>query len=455
MMDASVSDREVIDVDGRNENRSSSYSEGGPERLGVISGAGTARATPPSGAVRKGRRSGVAIRASAIVGLATGGVAFWFSPLNHYAVAIRHPAAPVSRVALNTLPGNTPTAPLAPAAKLAALPEPAATPKPPSQRPPQHVVVGSERGDDMAAFLKLGGHAPPPEPIIKTSANGGDGKPDATVAAAPGAAGDVIHGPSDQHQGTPNAPAAAASDAHKIATVAAKANMDVGNAPSPAATLEPHESNGGRAVASKDGPGSDSGDAKRGPALLPRAEVVVTPRPTDPLARVAILKAGPMTDEQQVQVLALVTQLGVLVRDQWNEIATLRTDQANLVKHVDGALTDFNRRVSLVEARGAVDAAMGASDRPAAAQPNPSPVVPVVAHAVTPASASADSVTHRYHVQAASPGLAMLSELDSAGGEERQIPASPGESLPGFGRVVSIAQSGTAWVVRTDHGVIR
>jgi len=30
-----------------------------------------------------------------------------------------------------------------------------------------------------------------------------------------------------------------------------------------------------------------------------------------------------------------------------------------------------------------------------------------------------------------------------------------GETVPGVGRVVSIAQRGTAWVVQTDHGVIQ
>ena len=41
---------------------------------------------------------------------------------------------------------------------------------------------------------------------------------------------------------------------------------------------------------------------------------------------------------------------------------------------------------------------------------------------------------HRYHVQAASPGLAMLSELDASGGEEQQLPVSPGDDVPGLGQ---------------------
>lgn len=68
---------------------------------------------------------------------------------------------------------------------------------------------------------------------------------------------------------------------------------------------------------------------------------------------------------------------------------------------------------------------------------------------------SADTGTHRYHVQAASPGLAMLSELDASGGEERQLPVSPGDTVPGWGKVISIAQRGTSWFVKTDHGLIQ
>jgi hypothetical protein len=61
----------------------------------------------------------------------------------------------------------------------------------------------------------------------------------------------------------------------------------------------------------------------------------------------------------------------------------------------------------------------------------------------------------RYHVQAASPGLAMLSELDQSGGEIRQIPVSPGDDVPGWGKVISISQRGAAWLVKTGHGVIQ
>jgi acyl dehydratase len=49
----------------------------------------------------------------------------------------------------------------------------------------------------------------------------------------------------------------------------------------------------------------------------------------------------------------------------------------------------------------------------------------------------------------------MLSTLDSAGGEDQQLPVTPGDTVPGWGKVVSISQRGTTWVVKTDHGLIQ
>jgi hypothetical protein len=164
-----------------------------------------------------------------------------------------------------------------------------------------------------------------------------------------------------------------------------------------------------------------------------------------------------MTDQQQLQVLQVVTELGTLVRDQRSEIAQLRQDQLILGQRVDGSLTDFGRRLSLAEARGAVDAAMSVQTLPvsgavaAATLPAGAPVI----KAGLPSAIPADMTPHRYHVQAASPGLAMLSALDASGGEEQQLPVAPGDNVPGWGKVVSISQRGATWVVKTDHGLIQ
>ena len=61
----------------------------------------------------------------------------------------------------------------------------------------------------------------------------------------------------------------------------------------------------------------------------------------------------------------------------------------------------------------------------------------------------------RYRVQAASPGLAMLADMDRGGEESKPIQVSVGGQLPGFGRVIKISQHGTSWVVQTEKGAIQ
>jgi hypothetical protein len=61
----------------------------------------------------------------------------------------------------------------------------------------------------------------------------------------------------------------------------------------------------------------------------------------------------------------------------------------------------------------------------------------------------------RYRVQAASPGLAMLSELDRSGEEVAPLQIAVGAHVPGYGRVTKISQRGTEWVVQTEKGPIR
>jgi hypothetical protein len=60
-----------------------------------------------------------------------------------------------------------------------------------------------------------------------------------------------------------------------------------------------------------------------------------------------------------------------------------------------------------------------------------------------------------YRVQAASPGLALLAEVERGGGEGAQMQVVVGDTIPDYGRVRSIAQKGTAWIVTTEHGQIQ
>ncbi|MHB0729940.1 hypothetical protein ACX4MZ_21570 [Roseomonas mucosa] len=211
------------------------------------------------------------------------------------------------------------------------------------------------------------------------------------------------------------------------------------------------------------------------PAVQPAATAAA---PRDPVQRVVALQASPMSTPQQVEVLNLVTELGVLVRNQRAENAQLRADVQQMRERLDTQLGDYDRRLALAEARGAINAAMGAGASPAAAPapaPAPSPVTPVsvtvtapAPHAGTPAARGArpvastaptpspqDAAPKRYRVQAASPGLAMLAEVDRTGDVGNLLQVSVGDDVPGYGRVKSIAQQGTAWVLTAERGTIR
>jgi hypothetical protein len=113
----------------------------------------------------------------------------------------------------------------------------------------------------------------------------------------------------------------------------------------------------------------------------------------------------------------------------------------------------------LAEARNAVASAAArpssvAVDDAAAVHP----VAPAAPVTVTPLAAAlpadGNGTAKRYRVQAASPGLALLAEIDRGGGDGAQIQASVGDTIPGYGRVKSVSQHGTTWVVTTEHGNI-
>lgn len=355
---------------------------------------------------RRGRNGLLATTCGVVVLVAAAGV-FWISPYNHHSLAdIKQAVSRVQDAAESTLPGAAPPAPVAPAARLARAPEPT-RPVAVYRGAPPPMSIQAQHGDDMAEFLKLGGQGsltPAPEPLRE-------------VASAPAA--------------TPQTPTPDAQAAPAVAAAAATPQ-----ARQTAASPTP-------------GPVKPIGEAAQSSAPAP------TTLQRDAVTVIAALRPAPMTEPQQVQVLDLVAQLGTLVRDQRAEIAQLRQDQQNVGQHVDAALADFGRRISLSEARRAVSAAGQAEAsavQPAGAVGNG--VTLAVARSPLPA-APADTGSHRYHVQAASPGLAMLSELDRSGGEERQLPVSPGDDVPGWGKVVSISQRGTTWTVRTDHGLIQ
>ena len=162
-----------------------------------------------------------------------------------------------------------------------------------------------------------------------------------------------------------------------------------------------------------------------------------------------------MTSQAQVDVLALVTQMGALVRDMRDENAALRAQVAMLTETVQGRTTDFEQRLNLAEARNSVAAAMGAGHRPVV---TPVLSTPIASGGVTRAVAAVSGAVRNlqdYRIQAASPGLAVLADANVPPGQAPGLQVRVGETVVGIGRIVSIAQRGTAWVVQTDRGVIQ
>ena len=340
----------------------------------------------------KRRRNGLMITACTIAVLVTAGGVFWISPYNHASMAdITRSAKPAETAVTNPAPGAVGQGPILP------------TPIAPAAR--------LARAPEPS-----GGTTPLRTPAPNLTAPHPNGDEMAEFIRLGGLTNTAAPSSPEKRGDVPSVPPAV-SNPPKTSAVA---------------TLLP-------AVPEPPAPAHQAAVAEQHPAA---SEATV---PKDAVAAVAAVRAAPMTDVQQVQVLDLVTQLGTLVRDQRAQIAQLRQDQQNLSERVDGSLNDFTRRISLSEARRALGAASAPTSTPAGARM----IVPVVA------TIPADIGPHRYHVQAASPGLAMLSELDRSGGEERQLPISPGDNVPGWGKVVSISQRGTSWVVKTDHGLIQ
>lgn len=375
-------------------------------------------------------RSKLLVRASfSIVAVVAIGV-FAISPYNPVSMADAGRA--VSRaghVAMQGVPGLSAPAPMAPIARLARAPEPSHV-----EALPSHPSLGG--GDDMAQFLKLGNHAPVAGEragevaTAAPSPSRSNPRPEAvtpqkpSVAPAPQEVGMADPVPTPSIQQAPVAPVA------------------------PVAALQP--------------PAPQPTPLSPPPALSVAAS---PPAPVGDAAQtLARLRPAPLSPQDQVEVLQLVTQLGALVRDQRMELDALRKSQAGLQQTVDTSIGDFRRRLTLAEARGSIAAAMGAPTPVAAADTAPdgrpisqptAPIVQATARTVVRTTSTDDTARHRYRIQAASPGLAMLSELDPTGTGERQLTIQPGDVLPGYGRVASVSQRGTAWVVKTDHGLIQ
>ncbi len=239
-------------------------------------------------------------------------------------------------------------------------------------------------------------------------------------------------------------------------------------------------------------------------ASKPQMTELAKPVPAQAEAPAAAVAAPDMTDAASVtsavlsqhsaSLLALVSQVSQLMRDTQAENEKLRAEVGSLIGNLQAKVTDLEQRLvatnhdvrdardegaqlrtematladTLQASSKALEQRLLALARdPVAAAPEPGRQL---AGAASPASTPADDgkavaaeattadaarTLPGYHVQAASFGVAVLSDVSAAPGQAGGRLVKVGDQVPGVGRVTSITPHGTSWVVQTDHGVIQ
>ena len=213
------------------------------------------------------------------------------------------------------------------------------------------------------------------------------------------------------------------------------------------------------------------------PGQATPSSVAITPAAPDasrdPIDVAIMLRAAPMSAPEQIQVMGMVSEMAAMVKDLRRQDAQLRSDFAKASAATASHLADYERRLALAETRAALAAAAGdpTGDAPAIRNPDAPTGLQLASSAVQPVSrvvptnnarptaappaAVVAVATKIFRVQAASPGLALLAQVDRGGGEGAQLQVVVGDSIPDYGRVKAIAQKGTTWVVSTEHGDIQ
>lgn len=222
-------------------------------------------------------------------------------------------------------------------------------------------------------------------------------------------------------------------------------------------------------------PVTPSAIAPAGQTSVPAKDsATAPPQPAAPPGAVtlAAAQAGALSPTQQTELLQLVTELATMERDDRIKQAVLTGEVEQLSALTTNKLDDYDRRLSMLEAQtavsgamqagsnGAVEAAMAPAPTPAAANSSSpagvSPPQAASAKTTTPTStvlpSSDPAATVQYHVQAASPGLAMLSVV---GGDGSPLEVQVGDTIPGYGKVLGVVQQGDSWVVQTQSGNIQ
>jgi hypothetical protein len=282
----------------------------------------------------------------------------------------------------------------------------------------------------------------------------------------------------------PPTEAAAASSASASQSLVAAAPRDA-TAAIVASLPKPAETTSSSPMAQP--PAAVATGAEAPPPASPGAASSPGTSAADPVKTAGELRPAPLAPQEQVQVLELVTQIAAMVRDLRAQDAQLRVDFGKAAAENAARIGDFERRLALAEARHAVSAARDAGESPPAfpTEQTPGHFVPgVEAHGAGSSSATSvpapppppssvaavpvrltraetavgrrdQDAIKRYRVQAASPGLALLAEIDRGGGDGAQRQVLVGDTIPGYGRIKAIGQRGTAWVVETEHGNIQ
>ena len=193
------------------------------------------------------------------------------------------------------------------------------------------------------------------------------------------------------------------------------------------------------------------------PVPAPPTPAATGPDPANPAAQATRLVAGPMSTQEQVEVLGLLTAMGAKMLQIEEDNAALR-DQVKAATGSSGdRWADLERRLSLLEARRALDALQGrgvaaaptGADPMTASRPmRGSAAAEVPAPAPVPAQPAAQAA---WRVQGGSPHMAVIAQ---PGGPVKAV--SVGQVIDEqFGRVQRIYQQGREWVVQAERGAIR
>jgi hypothetical protein len=405
---------------------------------GPIAGADGAEAGVASGEpatpVAKSRRPLVASKGAIAVVLLTGVAAAAIMVLNW-----PHPKRPPQVVEPGMLADQQPKL-MAPSAELAKVP-----PREGANASDERVQVRETRGDEVnevLSFKDVEATASPPASSTHptpSSPLGGSvslAKPAVPAPAPPPAA--VPPDPPAPAAATltdsaPKSPPAAASATDsKPATVAS-----LPPAPSAPAFVPP--------LAPVQEPGL--GEAAKIESRLGELEAKLKERSNAVVTRADIDRSETQTSDQITQLAAIVKRLTGQVNELQGQVQTASASS-------EAKLADLTRRVSMSESKSAVAAAERANGSPVGDGSAASASTGGEGQAQSARSKVAGADQKRnYRIQAASPGLAMLSAIDG-GADDRPVEVVPGTDLPGYGKVRSIEQHGQAWVVKADRGEI-